>query len=1007
MPPRQNIKRDCVHPTGNPLSRHSVGRKRPRTDVIPTAEALPWRGEESHHNSDITSDTTPTPSLDSDPSLVPPPENTVEYTTSLSFHSSSLLSKSHTGAASVTPASSAYQSQVGTPPRKGSKAGDMEIEEAEGALTSQDRSSQYHKGKESPVFANGCIRLNVGGTLFDTTLTTVLKEVPSRLSKDFYSGFVHCPHDSDGNPYYDRDPDNFRHVLNYLRGYPLSLEPDAIVMLSEDATYYELEGLKKAVGLDPTAVVWRFHPGPGVFTPPSSVSGREITNEADVQIGHVGPGRQAHPPYSVTIDPPASFSSTSSGLLYSHGDGRPMGPQPGTHMTASSMLSYLGPGPLTPGESVTIFFKIDRCVECAIGIGELGFPQNLSFFDQQKPSTAGDNTVPSQRFVGYHNSGQITSRLGNLFVMEGGNADWIDGGDPNENETVVDNNNANNNGGEGGHSSLTHSNTVPPEERRITIEEVGDVSTDRVQFPQVTRHPTQGQQNNSPTDDTNTTVGSSSIDGSRSSRHVPSLSVIDCEYMPHYSRVLGFKADEEVCMAVDLHHSNTSLTVRFYKVGAAAVAAAATENLSPSMVTPTPTIIQANGVHTQALLLLELNLQSSPQCCDINEKDKMISDDEDTDDNNDSSSTVVIIEDKRSRDPVAAAKKKYMRAGYNHRRPFPPLQPVVYISGNTMISTSQQPFNKQSSVTLATAASLLASNASRLISRVTQVRMTRDGGDAVPGDSTRAAPSGNQESSTNTVAPAPVADAPVAEWNSQSHNTESHNNMNVPQRGSFRPLTVEGDYDLILSHSRMPQGDSTSQNNPSVTNPAEHGLSLFDVPVQSNNNNHTSGSIDGNDLDTLSGDNSLQNPFSDVQGSTASTVIVEIMRDFNRAVTASSRYEAVSTDDDSSVPLPLQGSSMADGGNAERGGRAYVTLHQMPNSTEGHHQRDVRSLRDSDRGATGAPTTDRDANIVLLSGQWVSDPSIGHDSSVTSYNNNNNDNNNNDRGISHGQSTRI
>ena len=82
------------------------------------------------------------------------------------------------------------------------------------------------------------VRLNVGGTLFTTSRSTLTK------IDSFFTGLLHA-HDtsSDGSIFVDRDPTHFRHVLNYLRGAPSYPGTRAeIDELSAEADFYCLPG---------------------------------------------------------------------------------------------------------------------------------------------------------------------------------------------------------------------------------------------------------------------------------------------------------------------------------------------------------------------------------------------------------------------------------------------------------------------------------------------------------------------------------------------------------------------------------------------------------------------------------------------------------------------------------------------------------------------------------------------------------------------------------------------
>ncbi|RNF25552.1 uncharacterized protein Tco025E_02160 [Trypanosoma conorhini] len=102
--------------------------------------------------------------------------------------------------------------------------------------------------------------VNVGGSCI-TTLASTLCAEPSLLSEWVNSNFAGLPRDAKGNPFVDRDPENFRHIVNYLRGYELPNATEKVVFLAEDAEFYRIEKLRALI--DPPAR-WRFVSGPGV-----------------------------------------------------------------------------------------------------------------------------------------------------------------------------------------------------------------------------------------------------------------------------------------------------------------------------------------------------------------------------------------------------------------------------------------------------------------------------------------------------------------------------------------------------------------------------------------------------------------------------------------------------------------------------------------------------------------------------------------------------------------------
>ncbi|CCD17509.1 unnamed protein product [Trypanosoma congolense IL3000] len=104
------------------------------------------------------------------------------------------------------------------------------------------------------------IRINVGGE-YITTLARTLCSEPSLLSEWVKNDFAGIPRDSLGNPFIDRDPENFRQVINYLRGYGLPASTERIIFLAEDAEYYKID---KLMALINPQTQWKFLSGPGI-----------------------------------------------------------------------------------------------------------------------------------------------------------------------------------------------------------------------------------------------------------------------------------------------------------------------------------------------------------------------------------------------------------------------------------------------------------------------------------------------------------------------------------------------------------------------------------------------------------------------------------------------------------------------------------------------------------------------------------------------------------------------
>ena len=97
------------------------------------------------------------------------------------------------------------------------------------------------------------VKLNVGGTLFHTTVSTLTS--PAAHSSMLHAMFAHSGHfplelDDKGAVFLDRDPQLFRYVLNFLRdgSLPLSSLSSATKLgLLREARYFGLSGLMREV----------------------------------------------------------------------------------------------------------------------------------------------------------------------------------------------------------------------------------------------------------------------------------------------------------------------------------------------------------------------------------------------------------------------------------------------------------------------------------------------------------------------------------------------------------------------------------------------------------------------------------------------------------------------------------------------------------------------------------------------------------------------------------------
>ncbi|KAI8073478.1 BTB/POZ protein [Gilbertella persicaria] len=102
--------------------------------------------------------------------------------------------------------------------------------------------------REIRTFQNEKVKLNVGGQLFETSLTTLRKDPNSMLATMFGEHSQMIP-DADDSYFIDRDSTYFRLVLNYLRDLriPSGITDDPKVMdeLMQEAKFYRLYDLLK------------------------------------------------------------------------------------------------------------------------------------------------------------------------------------------------------------------------------------------------------------------------------------------------------------------------------------------------------------------------------------------------------------------------------------------------------------------------------------------------------------------------------------------------------------------------------------------------------------------------------------------------------------------------------------------------------------------------------------------------------------------------------------------
>ena len=119
------------------------------------------------------------------------------------------------------------------------KEKDQLQEEKDQLQTDIQRMSEINKIQDS------CIKLNIGGHLYTTSILTLAKGPQSMLAAMF-SGRHSVKKEEDGSYFIDRDGTHFRYILNYLRDGGFkdgTLPSDILTELQTEAEYYQLSGL--------------------------------------------------------------------------------------------------------------------------------------------------------------------------------------------------------------------------------------------------------------------------------------------------------------------------------------------------------------------------------------------------------------------------------------------------------------------------------------------------------------------------------------------------------------------------------------------------------------------------------------------------------------------------------------------------------------------------------------------------------------------------------------------
>ena len=154
------------------------------------------------------------------------------------------------------------------------------------------------------------VKLNVGGSKFETTLSTLTRHPDSMLAVMF-SGRHEVPQDDDGYVFIDRDGTHFRIILNFLRTGALDVPTSqkAASELTRELQYYQLDTCVEAGASSTTAST------PGSFELVETVSPAGLffpANPGDEHARSVQARLQANPSLKVVN----SFATEMGKYLY-------------------------------------------------------------------------------------------------------------------------------------------------------------------------------------------------------------------------------------------------------------------------------------------------------------------------------------------------------------------------------------------------------------------------------------------------------------------------------------------------------------------------------------------------------------------------------------------------------------------------------------------------------------------------------------------------------------------
>jgi len=154
---------------------------------------------------------------------------------------------------------------------------------AEIAKKRKEHEDQERAIMATKTFEKRIIKLNIGGALFTTSLTT-LRRFPSSVLGAMFSGRHDVPETDDGAFFIDRDGSVFNHILNYLRA-PEKFHMDLVAKTDVRLFLQEIDFYGLATPDTPFGYLWISHNCPGKRY---VLRGGHIPCDLTVSVAHNG-----------------------------------------------------------------------------------------------------------------------------------------------------------------------------------------------------------------------------------------------------------------------------------------------------------------------------------------------------------------------------------------------------------------------------------------------------------------------------------------------------------------------------------------------------------------------------------------------------------------------------------------------------------------------------------------------------------------------------------------------